>query len=1402
MSNFGIVDLHDDGFEGSNDEFHISQQVFYGNDVDICSKSCIATRLAGRASEENQILEISLCSNSVNSAVINQASSKDCCQKDADTMDFQRHFGVQGSTEWSVVGARIEHNLNAKRVKLSVNELSNFKPYLDTALTSSMQMKQVISGMCDPAWHPCQILMCHVVESSGEDVRSSCFLLKQYPESDREANLIDGSTPNVSLSGSEGSVIKQFGGSKSTASPISEESSATKLLVCIPSALMVNEPGLCKHAERRPKRDISLEPEDDVLLTSDSRKDSRALLRSRVFHLLKTAGWSMEKWKRGSGRYRYMYRSPGGKLFREIRRVWDLLGQSVSAHCNYQAAGEDKHWTDVGHFWSDLYDTLRYIENEMDNWEPKLALTHQWSLLNPFVTVVLIDRKLHALRAGNLGKAKQSDVGYVSSKSEVKFRLKYKDRDGNGLIALDRHQTVEKHSGEIVCDSFLASDSAVVDGERSKQEALLTYKSRSIYVSEGNSMRLVKTIDRIENRSVGTCAEELSHNPCRVAGCMSDRTSIQFPTCLYAVMTEGLSEALSPKHDICINSTGYNKHNLKSTEENAKDIAVCSSQKGVEHLGRVVGVEVGLQRKVQCNSEKVADVEFSKFCQDQGNILQMNDSSSQLKLAEIKAWSSDDVESGERLNNNPIQSQCVRKSMRPQTRQVGRRRPIACLLKDDDLLISAIIKKRSFKSSRNQFSDESGRFKLKPPKKRKSQNGSCRLLPRSLGKGSKHFKERWSLMGERTVLSWLVSAGAILINEPVEYRDPKDDSVVKDGQITSHGILCKCCNEVFSVSGFKIHAGFEQSRPCLNLFMGSGRPYTLCQLQAWSAEYKARRSSARSTPAYDFDKNDDSCGLCGDGGELLCCDNCPSTFHQSCLSAEDLPEGSWYCSNCTCRICGDLVDDKETIGCSMGVKCSHCEQKYHEVCLMEKTIVRVGGSPWFCGIACEEVYCGLQSRVGLCNSIADGYSWTLLKCIHDDQKIPSPQHFAQKAECNSKLAVAVTIMEECFLSMTDPRTGIDMIPQVVYNWGSEFARLDYHGFYTAVLEVDDVLISVACIRVHGVAVAEMPLIATCSKYRRQGMCHRLLAAIETMLISLKVKKLVIAAVPELVGTWTASFGFILMEDAEKISLRKINLMVFPGTVMLKKTLYISHHAAVPQGIDHLLPSENDESFEMVVCSEGEPYAGTIATQKSSEVAAPTESELSNTLDSSECKDKNTNIIGSASEIEPDDVIIAQIIEDQENSPHVAEDRRSVQAAKPTEVPSLQDNPCLKSKPVTADEPRSMDQYEPLSNLSPQVCLDEVVSLTSKRNVEVPFNVSNQAENVRTEVDVASELGSFMVGHPHEVKSITEPKEPNNNAIPKLVDSVAVEEDEGVARFMEKRDIFDQPQGPLTCVALD
>lgn len=58
-----------------------------------------------------------------------------------------------------------------------------------------------------------------------------------------------------------------------------------------------------------------------------------------------------------------------------------------------------------------------------------------------------------------------------------------------------------------------------------------------------------------------------------------------------------------------------------------------------------------------------------------------------------------------------------------------------------------------------------------------------------------------------------------------------------------------------------------------------------------------------------------------------------------------------------------------------------------------------------------------------------------------------------------------------------------------------------------------------------------------------------------MLLSLKVEKIVVAAIPDLVETWTKGFDFKPVEDSEKRSLNKINLMVFPGTVLLKKPLY-------------------------------------------------------------------------------------------------------------------------------------------------------------------------------------------------------------------------------------------------------
>nr|XP_019708325.1 increased DNA methylation 1-like [Elaeis guineensis] len=417
---------------------------------------------------------------------------------------------------------------------------------------------------------------------------------------------------------------------------------------------------------------------------------------------------------------------------------------------------------------------------------------------------------------------------------------------------------------------------------------------------------------------------------------------------------------------------------------------------------------------------------------------------------------------------------------------------------DDDLLMAIIINKYYRSSSRNSAS-KARLLKSNALRKFKSRKGGHKLLPQTAGKGGKHFADGKRLfLGARTVFCRLIEMGVISINNVIQYRNPKNNTVVKDGRVTRDGILCKCCGKILSVSDFKFHSGFKLRRPSLNLFMGSGKPYTLCQLQAWSIEYKSRKDNMQTMEAVELDESDDSCVLCGDGGELICCDNCPSTYHQACLPSQELPEGSWYCPNCSCEICGDVVNAMENSNTVAALECSLCECRYHTKCIKEMITYKgeVESDAWFCRQSCQQVHVGLRSRVGVTNCLDNGFSWMILRCSHGDHKVQSAQKIALMAECNIKLAIALTIMEECFLPMVDPRTGIDIIPHVLYNRGSDSARLNHKGFYTVVLEKNDELISVACIRVHGVMVAEMPLIATCTEHRRQGMCRRLVGVIE------------------------------------------------------------------------------------------------------------------------------------------------------------------------------------------------------------------------------------------------------------------------------------------------------------------
>ena len=54
----------------------------------------------------------------------------------------------------------------------------------------------------------------------------------------------------------------------------------------------------------------------------------------------------------------------------------------------------------------------------------------------------------------------------------------------------------------------------------------------------------------------------------------------------------------------------------------------------------------------------------------------------------------------------------------------------------------------------------------------------------------------------------------------------------------------------------------------------------------------------------------DICFTCKDGGELLCCDNCPLAFHLTCLNPpiENIPEDDWRCPRCSAKPLGGKVE--------------------------------------------------------------------------------------------------------------------------------------------------------------------------------------------------------------------------------------------------------------------------------------------------------------------------------------------------------------------------------------------------------------------------------------------------------------------------------------------------------------
>ncbi|OQR91516.1 hypothetical protein ACHHYP_04610 [Achlya hypogyna] len=133
------------------------------------------------------------------------------------------------------------------------------------------------------------------------------------------------------------------------------------------------------------------------------------------------------------------------------------------------------------------------------------------------------------------------------------------------------------------------------------------------------------------------------------------------------------------------------------------------------------------------------------------------------------------------------------------------------------------------------------------------------------------------------------------------------------------------------------------------------------------------------------------CCVCGDGGELLCCDGCPRVFHFPCVGLRRVPRGKTFCPHCDksvkpvypvvrranpdrdSKLKAEPSADAPPVAAASGQQwdsyctecgaggslllCDGCPKAFHATCLQLDEDDLGPGEDWFCA-ECENQSCG------------------------------------------------------------------------------------------------------------------------------------------------------------------------------------------------------------------------------------------------------------------------------------------------------------------------------------------------------------------------------------------------------------------------------------------------------------
>uniref|UniRef100_A0A8C4ZKR2 DNA helicase n=1 Tax=Gadus morhua TaxID=8049 RepID=A0A8C4ZKR2_GADMO len=188
------------------------------------------------------------------------------------------------------------------------------------------------------------------------------------------------------------------------------------------------------------------------------------------------------------------------------------------------------------------------------------------------------------------------------------------------------------------------------------------------------------------------------------------------------------------------------------------------------------------------------------------------------------------------------------------------------------------------------YTGPNARKRSKPAAKAQSKPKAKKVAPLKIKLGGLNSKRKRSSSTSSTAL-WCLTPLPLRPPCPVETEDG-------DGYETDHQDYCEVCQQ-----GGEIILCDTCPRAyhmvCLDPDMEKAPE------GKWSCpHYELSEGEEEEGVEEEDDHHIEYCRVCKDGGELLCCDTCPSSYHIHCLNPPlpEIPNGEWICPRCTCPI--------------------------------------------------------------------------------------------------------------------------------------------------------------------------------------------------------------------------------------------------------------------------------------------------------------------------------------------------------------------------------------------------------------------------------------------------------------------------------------------------------------------